>query len=349
MATLHMDKVENLNAKEVYGVIRSLTRKAKVEFTKAEIANSRNQNVLDLALTVLDNNGYKAMAPVPGTTITSSRYGALVCVERIPSISDNDPCWVEIILNYQHILDGPNQILKGPVSGLIFSKGKSSIVDKSTNFFYPFGDKSKNRILLQTAHKYGEKDQAIAGMPLDPDFPRTVFQGGEINIPFPQANISFQGLIATTRPRALAKSIIGTVNGAEFMGDPTTYWLCSEVAWEVNDPTTHLATGGLPIAGPNYKFTFEFQYNDDGWDPTIVFLDQRMSKPPPDVLFATTDDETANGAGVLRMVINDAGLPLGNPQRLRPAGIWQVAALRRLDFNAFFGAVIEAAAPPEVV
>ncbi len=30
--------------------------------------------------------------------------------------------------------------------------------------------------------------------------------------------------------------------------------------------------------------TFEFQLNPDGWDPTVIFIDDRTGKPPPDLV-----------------------------------------------------------------
>jgi hypothetical protein len=33
-------------------------------------------------------------------------------------------------------------------------------------------------------------------------------------------------------------------------------------------------------ATPKYRFTFNFEYREDGWDPTVVFIDPETGEPP---------------------------------------------------------------------
>lgn len=343
------DMVENLSAVEDRGVYRSLVRKARLIYKSADITSWRtNATLLTKALEYLDGYaGFKAMDRLGNIRNFDDRFALLTLVRRTPAISQNDPCCVDVVLNYEHIVDGPNQVLLRPSNGLIFGKGRTSIVEKSTNFFYPYGiriktnptdpnDTRDNKTAIVVAHTYPTWETGIAASPHNPTYPRTIIQGGEINIPYPQSTYNVQGIFATARPAKLAHFAVASINAKEWQGMPALTWICSEVQWEVNDPSDKV--GGIGKS-PTYRMQFEFQYNVDTWDPAVVFIDQRTSRPPADVRQAEFE-ATTGPAGVLRMVQHPT-----NGKEI-PAGVWKVPALRRLDIDAFFGALFEGAAPP---
>ena len=49
-------------------------------------------------------------------------------------------------------------------------------------------------------------------------------------------------------------------------------WKCTIADWVEYD---------LESSPKRYQFNFEWQYSKGGWDPSVVFVDQRTGKPPP--------------------------------------------------------------------
>lgn len=347
MALPFIDKVEDLKCSESNGVIRSLTRKVRVIFDKNEMTlQLRNQNILVAALNVLDGQGMLVGSRLGDIRKREDRFAPLTLVNRDAAVAEGDPCVVDVTCRYDHVMEGSSQALYNPANGLIFGKGRTSIVEKTTNFFYPYGirdpkDPDKDKTQIVVAHTYDAYETGIAASPHNPDYPRTIVQGGEISIPYPQSNYVVQGIFPTARPARIALLIVATVNQVEWLGMPPVTWICSEAQWEVNDPSDKvLGLGKLP----NYKFSFEFQYNVDTWDPAVVFIDSRTGRPPHNV---RTGEFISGGgfpgtpagpAGVLRMVLHPNGKEI-------PAGVWRVPALRRMNFDGFFKALFEGATP----
>lgn len=339
MAELYIDRITQLAADEDRGVMRSLTRVARIVF-RGENAGDRNPDTLGMALDLLDAQGMGSMHTFPADLdpkAVQNRYGALVCTKRSPAIAENDPQCVDVTLKYEHLLDGHNQLLIPTPSGIAYGKGRTSIVEKSTNFFYPFGivDEAKKTQIV-VAHRFPDWDKRIVAIPYDPNFPRTIIQGGEVSIPFPQSNFHVVGLCRTRNPVLMARSIVATINIDRWMEEDPTKWICSECQWELNDP---IDAGDIQ---PQYKVAFEFQFNFDGWDPTIAFHDNDTGRPPANIVAASRADTDLDDNGVARYQV-DNSLPLGDPGRLFPAGIWQVPALRRIDFDTFFSALFDGA------
>ena len=348
----HIDRITNLSCEEVRGVIRKLVREARILFAEADIVTKRDFNVLNAALTILDSNGITAMSRLGDIRNVNDRFGALVLTSRAPRVAEGDPTCVDVVLTYDHIIEGNNQNLNPlTLGGLpapeVFGKGKTSIREKETNFFYPNGivdpDK-KTQILI--AHQYAITDTGIPPTAFEKNLPRVVFQGGHVKAPFPESTHSITGLFATPRPRAYAKAIIAATNSVSWIGDPAGTWLCTEVQWEVNNPAVN------NIAGlPNYRMTFEFHHNPDGWEPEVAFKDERYGRPPADVVQAyIAIDEADGGDGVLRwqgiVGILDPDDPEARGIINIPAGVWKVPMLKKLDFDAFFGTVVEGANVP---
>jgi hypothetical protein len=324
MANVYIDRVDNLSIVERHGALRSLNRKIRINFQPVD-NKPYDYSALTLALSFCNELGL-----TPFSTLAKEGYEALVLVERHPGVIHNDPNWVDVELKYEHILDGPNQILTPgfganpnlpPLKGIIYGKGRASISEKATNFYWPPGVERipQNREQILVAHTFPTWETGIAAVPTDPTLPRTIIQGGEINVPFPQRNFQCQGIINTDTPQQVCDQFIRCINVNNWLGQPPLTWICSEVTFEmISNPVVFLNT--------TYKFTFEFQYNEDTWDPTVVFNDQRTGRPPADVEAATLEDPN----GVENLVIN----PYSN--EVQPAGYWTVPFLPRVDFTQLF-------------
>jgi hypothetical protein len=347
--TPYIDRLDTLSYVERHGAIRSLTRKVRVKFQ--DFDQPRDFSVLSVAMTTIeaDPHGMKPFSiplDINGNPLLG--YNDLRLVERSPSLAENDPSTVDIILKYEHVLDGPNQDFSSDIGiidedgtpltdKVLYAKGKASIVEKTTNFFIsPELDPTdpNNREQISVSYTFPISDMGIAGMPLMPGIPRTVEQGGEVNIPFPQENFTLVGFLRTATPRRTANLFIAKVNADTWLEKPPFTWICSEVQWEMMLTDTKI---GYPWLGtPLYKFQFEFQYNIDTWKPTVVFLDQRTGRPPAGVVdqVATSTDEF----NVLRL--RDA-LTIGGATVLVPAAMWQVPCLQTVNFPALFASEFE--------
>jgi hypothetical protein len=253
-----------------------------------------------------------------------------------------------VILKYEHLLDGPNQGLfrQTPNPPVFFGRGRASIAEKSTNFFYPNGDTTKPRVQILVAHSFPESDIDVVGPYLDQvKWPRTVFQGGEVTIPYPQANYHIVGYLNTISPWLIVDRFLVHVNEVEWLNKPPLTWICSEVQFEMMDPEPSIVIGEdlVPQTEPLYKFEFEFQYNVDTWTPTVTFNDQRTGRPPAGVLpglIPGPDDAIGFAAGVNNFNYNPTN------ENLQPAGYWNVPALQLLNFQAEFDAFFDMAVGP---
>jgi hypothetical protein len=332
LPTAYIDRIDSLSLVEKLGVIRSLTRKARVVWGVTE-TRPPDFSVLTVAMSLM---------PAPFSTISGfgpfaiqyQGFDALVLTERSPTLSENDPGCVDVILKYEHLLDGPNQQLRNPPSGLLFGKGRCSITEKTTNFYRPFGDPTAERVQILVGHTYSPFDPGPIAQGLTPYPGPTVVQGGEINIPFPQGNFQLNGVLTTKNPWATAYQFVASINAGPWLNQPELTWICSEVQWDILDPLQN-----------SYRFSFEFQYNIDTWDPTVIFTDQRSGRPPYNVVKATN----ADGNGVTCLMINPYSGVFDPLIVFQPAGYWSVPALRRVDFNALFGALFEGFNAPGVM
>ena len=326
--TPFIDRVDTLNFTEKLGVIRTMTRKVRVILDPS--TRPTDFTALSQALKV---------CPAVWSTLANEGYAALVLVERSPSVAEGEPSCIDVILKYEHILDGPNQILSGNLTNqavfgnnkpALYSKGRSSVVEKTTNFYYPYGDTSQPRILIQVGHEFTKGDQGLPSLIINNQTnPYSSFQGGEVSIPFPQENFSVSGVVATFDPHSIARMFVGKISDRMWIGKPANTWLCTEAKWEVIDPVGRPGPGGGKI--PIYKFDMEFQYNIDTWNPTVVFNDQRTGRPPHDVVEGYLPDPNVAGPNlVFSYVFNSQNLAV------QPAGYWEVPALPEADFFSLF-------------
>jgi hypothetical protein len=322
-----IDRVDNLEASERHGVYRRLVRRCRVVWGEGSIPPS-NYDVLAAALEVC-----------PGPLDIPPEYLYLALTERHAKVVENEPTVVDVDLVYEHVLDGPNQYLVSPTYGVLYGKGKCSVTEKTTNFYYPYGDTAQPRTQIAVAHTYGPQDIGSIAQGFVPGLPRTIIQGGEIKIPYPQANFTLKGLLYTDNPWSIASLFINSVNGALWQNQVKYYWLCSTVSWEILDVVNLL-----------YDFEFEFQGNSDSWYPTVVFNDQRTGRPPHDVEAA--DIYTFIGPySVLDSTLNNVPVnpPRQGPPPKQPAGYWIVPALRPVDYTQLFSAYFEGVSnvPPQ--
>jgi hypothetical protein len=104
-------------------------------------------------------------------------------------------------------------------------------------------------------------------------------QGGLVSKFVPQTTIS-----VTRRefgsPGSKARNYVGKVNSSGWSLDPGAQartWLCTSI-------------NGRSIGGGGYEVNYQFQYRDETWDETIVYMDPETGRPPNDV----SDEEGIN-------------------------------------------------------
>jgi hypothetical protein len=273
------------------------------------------------------NRNDVAQYPVHGDVFGNNEapFSNLVLTNMVAKMAASNNI-VDVEISYEHVLDGFNQILVNPPSGRLFVKGRSSIVDKTTNFFRKEGNPAADRIQLEVAHTFPEWDRDIAGLSFDPDLPRTVRQTGEVNVPFPAKGFTLQGMVFTNDIITFGKRLAGHVNEEPLLGEPPLYWLCTEFAYEMHNAFPAF----WQLNRPAYKVSMEFQYNHDTWDPDVVFNDKRHGAPPA----AVKHGSLAEFDMILRYTEN----PINGA--IQPAGIWRAPFLPRRNFTGFFGDVL---------
>jgi hypothetical protein len=346
---VHLHRPDMLSATFERGVFRSLKTGARIEYEPFNLdqnngfgGNYRGPLLLWRSIQLLMAAPYnllpftsltrndEAEYPIHGSIFANDEapFSNLVLTNMVPKMAASNNI-VDVELTYEHVLDGFNQILVNPPSGRLFVKGRSSIVDKTTNFFRKEGNPAFPKTQLEVAHTWLDYDIDITGMPFDPDLPRTSVQTGEINVPFPAKGFTLQGMIFTDDIMWYAKHLVAHVNSERLLGEDPLYWVCSEFSWEMHNAFNASWQNNWPA----YKVSLEFQYNHDTWDADVVFFDKRTGMPPANLSVATIPDDN----GVLRLT----GNPLSPINVIeQPAGIWRVPFLPRQNFTQFFGGVL---------
>ena len=113
----------------------------------------------------------------------------------------------------------------------------------------------------------------------DPDYPsETEVRGGFLNVTEPQMGIEITGIVAVDYPQLVVLDWVNKVNSDTWVGLAPGVWLCQSVEFTMNDQT----------ASPRlWDFRFEFQAKRDGWQPTVIYIDERYGVPPPDLVANT--------------------------------------------------------------
>lgn len=135
-----IDRLETLECVERNGVIRKLVRLARV-FGLSNTDYRQLWAALIKAGIPAYGSGLVDTSNA-GTIAATQAFAALVLVERSAKIAEGDPATVDVTLTYEHVLDGPNQgvAFPGIPSKILYARSRSSIVQKPTNFFYPYGN-----------------------------------------------------------------------------------------------------------------------------------------------------------------------------------------------------------------
>src|SRR5688572_21146649 len=136
------DRPDGLSGVYERGVWRSLRRTIRLKYEEAELTGPpslRGPNLLNHAINYLRTAvGFAPFTTLDALANPSSTFGIvgnplcpfgnLVLVNMTPKIVAQNN-WVDVDLQYEHMMDGYNQILLNPPSRRIFVKGRSSIAE----------------------------------------------------------------------------------------------------------------------------------------------------------------------------------------------------------------------------
>lgn len=242
-----IDRLSMLEATERHGSLRRLVRVAEVSGIETDD--------WDILTTALDD-----VIPQYGDHLTSvvgsTAYGLLL-VERNPTVIAKDRVRVELV--YESTTD-TEQDLNDPYTGATLEEVRCNIGQKTSNL-----DIHGNQVTV--SHEYPDDDPNHPG--------ETLEQGGEFTYYEPQQTIYIRGIKRTRTPWLLANAIVGRVNEQAWSGEAARTWLCTACTWKPS---------GVGGGSRRYFMDFEFQYDRDTWDPTVVFIDDVTGKPPADLV-----------------------------------------------------------------
>jgi len=94
-----------------------------------------------------------------------------------------------------------------------------------------------------------------------------VTQGARVPVLKPETELTFIRL-ETTHPATTAKKYAGTVNRSTIFEGPPGGWLCTAI------------TGSSDDGGKTFIVTYLFQFNENGWQPTVSYIDPKTNRPP---------------------------------------------------------------------
>lgn len=192
----------------------------------------------------------EAGVPTVGGTLTGSALTNLRLRRRIPRLVA--PKTVDVDLVYEHFFN-EGQSFDSPPGGFLSGEVRSNVNQVESNL-----DADGNTISV--SHTYDSDHPKYGG--------QTKEQGGTIQFFQPERNLAIQGLKTTTHPWIMANRMVGAVNQTSWNGGDARTWMC-----------VRASTRPLSLTGRYYMF-YEFQYNQDTWDPTVVFIDPDTGKPP---------------------------------------------------------------------
>jgi len=234
-ATVHTDTLTDISAEETLGCYTRLVRSVRVTGLTA----TDYTTIFD----ALDEAGVPSVGDVP------TGYENLRLVKRTPSVVENGV--VDVRLEYQAKADAGYDF--------IFS-GSASLNQINSQV-----DGSGNAITVQ--HTWPATD---------PDWPsETKVQGADINVLYPQVEVSATGIVEQDYPHYLADEWVACMNASEWAGGNAHKWLCTNVSWVPLD---------INSSPKKYQMTFTFQYNGKGWQPFVAFVDPRTGRRPPDAV-----------------------------------------------------------------
>ncbi len=145
------------------------------------------------------------------------------------------------------------------------------------NYHSPAGRSEQPKVSVGTALRQELTETDLAGNRITVAYSQTgdaanmVTQGARVAVLKPQTEMSLTRL-QTTHPARTARMYAGTVNRtAIFEGEPGT-WLCTSIDGESED------------GGVTFLVTYRFQYNSQGWQPTVSYTNPKTNRPPADLV-----------------------------------------------------------------
>lgn len=99
--------------------------------------------------------------------------------------------------------------------------------------------------------------------------PEAQSQVAQVSRFVPQTTVRYSRL-ETGSPGDKARNYVGKVNATTFFASDPGTWMCTGI------------TGRSHDGGTTYEVTYDFQYNPDGWQPVIQYIDPLTGRPHPD-------------------------------------------------------------------
>lgn len=244
----HIHKVEVLKAVERNGTVQRLTTGAVV----TGLGGNTDWNSLAEAMDAQNVPRYGDHLGDEDSPVYS-----LVVHEREVTMND-DKDSASVVITYENSIgiDNLEDRFDAPFMGLMMGEVRCNIQQKTSNL-----DNDGNQVVL--SHEYPMDDPNFGGT--------TRYQGGEFNYFAAQRSFSIHGIKATNAPWAVANSIVGCVNIFPFSGEAARTWMCVAANWKPESNRDGIA---------RYLMRFEFQFDADTWDPTVVYIDDSTGKPP---------------------------------------------------------------------
>jgi len=247
---LKIDGMTLLEATERNGALRRLVRVAHVSGIE-----STDWDILTQAL---KEAGLPEFGDVLSTVAEDKGGQDLVLVERNPKILSKTHAEIQLV--YENFAD-IEENLDTPVAIKILANMRVNLNQKTSNL-----DKDGKQVTV--SYTYSGDENHDDGL---------VTQGVEFSYYEPQRTMFVRGIKKTGTPWLIANNCIGKTNIKWFALEKPGYWLCMACDWK-------LAHRGDNIS---YFMNFEFQFNPDGWDPSVTFIDDVTGKPPPNLIKET--------------------------------------------------------------
>lgn len=252
-AVASIDSTTTLEAKEKYGTYIYLVRRMRVI------------NLVDTDYQVLQSALTAAGVPVNGSFLVGTTAANLVLTERNVKLVEEDKGSVDVDCVYEPALN-EGQNIDAPFYGLLVGEVQASLNEVESNV-----DGAGVPITVQ--YTYPTTDTEQPG--------KTVVQGGVIKFFQAQKTQTFEGIKSINTPWLLAAHLVGGVNRSPWLGGTVAQWMCTKCSWRIWDNNPAVITGRNII---RFKFSFEFQFNPDTWDPTVVFIDSKTGLPPANLV-----------------------------------------------------------------
>lgn len=251
MSIVHLDSLTTLEANERYGTLQRITRLA--------VVTGLVDTDWESLKTALDAVGVPDYGDRLSTSSSNPGY-ELICVERSPRMVDKGTCHVELLYENAFNIDQIEDSIDTPYFGSLGGEVRCNVQQKTSNL-------DINGDQVTVTHTYPDDDPNHPG--------ETLTQGGEFQYYDAQRSFRIHGIKVTNTPWLIANYIVGCVNSIEFSGETYRTWLCVACNWKPQ---------GYHAGNQAYYMGFEFQFDADTWDPTVVFIDDVTGKPPADLV-----------------------------------------------------------------